>query len=150
VANCTPLNQMGWWEMLPGSGGTDPTLDEQVIFDPLIAGDGEFIVNTFIPANTSPLLCQIPTPTGFTMALDPGTGGGSPLPFFVIVNGQLNADGIQLNGTGVPLLVQSGQSADMNAQYLITQTSTGQPAPPNPTNQHVVVTGERLNWIERR
>ena len=27
--------------------------DEQVIFDPLIAGDGEFIVNTFIPANTS-------------------------------------------------------------------------------------------------
>jgi type IV pilus assembly protein PilY1 len=150
VANCTPVNQMGWWEMLPGSGGADPTLDEQVIFDPIIAPDGEFIVNTFIPANISPLQCQIPTPTGFTMALDPGTGGGSPLPFFVIVNGQLNADGIQLNGTGVPLLVQSGQSADMNAQYLITQTSNGQPAPPNATNQHVVVTGERLNWIERR
>lgn len=148
--NCTPLNQMGWFLQLPGSGGTDPTLDEQVIFDPIIAADGEFIVNTFIPANTSPLLCQIPNPTGFTMALDPGTGAGSPLPFFVVVNGQINADGIQLNGTGVPLLVQSGQSADANAQYLVTQTSNGQAATPTQTNQHVVVTGERLNWIERR
>ena len=152
-ANCTPTNQMGWWETLPGSGGTDPTLDEQVIFDPIITSDGELIVNTFIPANTSPLLCQIPVPTGFTMALDPGTGGGSPLPFFVIVNGQINADGIQLNGTGVPLLVQSGQAADQNAQYLFSQTTGGIISNNGNgvrTNHHVIVTGERLNWIERR
>ncbi|MEA3176914.1 MAG: type pilus assembly protein PilY1 [Gammaproteobacteria bacterium] len=149
-ANCTPVNQMGWFLTLPGAGGTDPTLDEQVIFDPIISPDGEFLVNTFIAANTSPLLCQIQTPTGFTMALNPGTGAGSPLPFFVIVNGQINADGVQLNGTGVPLLVQSGQSADMNAEYLVTQTSSGQAAPPVRTNTHTVVTGERLNWIERR
>jgi type IV pilus assembly protein PilY1 len=149
-ANCTPVNQMGWWMKLPGSGGgTDATLDEQVIFDPIISADGEFIVNTFIAPNTSPLQCKTPTPTGFTMAVDPGTGAGSALPFFVI-NGQINADGVQLNGTGVPLLVQSGQSADMNAQYLITQTSTGTASSPIKTNQHVVVTGERLNWIERR
>jgi Tfp pilus tip-associated adhesin PilY1 len=135
---------------LPGSGGTDPTLDEQVIFDPIISSDGEFIVNTFIPANTSPLLCQLPLPTGFTMALNPGTGGGSPLPFFFVANADVQADGIQLNGTGVPLMVQSGQSADNNAQYLLTQTSSGQAATPVKTNRHTVLTGERLNWVERR
>ena len=147
---CTPASQMGWFLKLPGSGGTDATLDEQVIFDPMISADGEFIVNTYIPANTSPLLCKLQGPTGFTMALNPGTGGGSPLPFFVVANANVNADGVQLNGTGVPLLVQSGQSDDMNAQYLVTQTSNGQPATPTKTNRHVVVSGQRLNWVERR
>jgi Tfp pilus tip-associated adhesin PilY1 len=135
---------------LPGSGGTDPTLDEQIIFDPTISSDGEFIVNTFIPANTSPLLCQLPLATGFTMAVDPGTGGGSPTPFFFIANADIPADGIQLNGTGVPLMVQSGQSFDNNAQYLFTQTSSGQAAGPVLTNRHTVLTGQRLNWVERR
>jgi type IV pilus assembly protein PilY1 len=146
---CSPASQMGWFVPLPGSGGTDPTLDEQIIFDPIVSNDGEFIVSTFIPANASPLFCKLPGPTGFTMALNPGTGGGSPLPFFSVSNG-LNADGIQLNGTGVPLMVQSGQGADHNAQYLITQTSSGSAASPVKTNRHVVVTGERLNWVERR
>jgi type IV pilus assembly protein PilY1 len=149
-STCTSFNQLGWFLQLPGSGGTDPTLDEQVIFDPIISSDGEFIVNTFIPANTSPLLCQLPLPTGFTMALNPGTGGGSPLPFFFVANADVQADGIQLNGTGVPLMVQSGQSADNNAQYLLTQTSSGQAATPVKTNRHTVLTGERLNWVERR
>jgi hypothetical protein len=84
------------------------------------------------------------------MALNPGTGGGSPLPFFFVANADVQADGIQLNGTGVPLMVQSGQSADSNAQYLLTQTSNGQPADPVKTNRHTVLTGERLNWVERR
>jgi type IV pilus assembly protein PilY1 len=150
-ANCkNGGTQMGWFMQLPGSGGTDPALDEQIIFDPIISADGEFIVNTFIPANTSPLLCQLPLPTGFTMALNPGTGGGSPLPFFFVANADVQADGIQLNGTGVPLMVQSGQSADSNAQYLLTQTSSGQAADPVKTNRHTVLTGERLNWVERR
>lgn len=148
--NCTTFNQLGWFLQLPGSGGTDATLDEQVIFDPIISADGEFIVNTFIPTSTSPLLCKLQSPTGFTMALNPGTGAGSPLPFFFVANVGVQADGIQLNGTGVPLLVQSGQSADSNAQYLITQTSSGQAAAPVKTNRHVVLTGERLNWVERR
>jgi type IV pilus assembly protein PilY1 len=150
AAQCPTYNQMGWFLQLPGSGGTDPTLDEQVIFDPIVSADGEFIVNTFIPANTSPLLCKLPLPTGFTMALNPGTGGGSPLPFFFVANADVQADGIQLNGTGVPLMVQSGQSADSNAQYLLTQTSSGQAADPVKTNRHTVLTGERLNWVERR
>jgi type IV pilus assembly protein PilY1 len=150
AAQCPNYNQMGWFLQLPGSGGTDPKLDEQVIFDPIISPDGEFIVNTFIPANTSPLLCQLPLPTGFTMALNPGTGGGSPLPFFFVANADVQADGIQLNGTGVPLMVQSGQSADSNAQYLLTQTSSGQAADPVKTNRHTVLAGERLNWVERR
>ena len=111
-------------------------------------------MNTFIPANTSPLLCKLPLPTGFTMALNPGTGGGSPTPFFFVANADVQADGIQLNGTGVPLMVQSGQSADSNAQYLLTQTCTqtsnGQAADPVKTNRHTVLTGERLNWVERR
>ena len=72
----------------------------------------------------------------------------SPTPFFAI-NGSMSADGIQLNGTGIPSFLSSGQAADNNAEYLITQTNSG-PAPPTKVNRHVIVAGQRLNWIQRR
>jgi len=135
-------NQMGWYLPLIGT-------NEQIIFDPLISPDGELVVNTFIPTVDTPLSCGINLPTGFTMALLPDSGSGSPTPFFVI-NSNQNADGIQLNGTGIPSLVMSGQSADQNAEYVITQTSNGSSAKPARTNRHVVTVGQRMNWIERR
>ena len=82
------------------------------------------------------------------MGIQPDTGAGSPTPFFAI-NGSLSADGIQLNGTGIPSFLSSGQAADNNSEYLITQTNGG-PAPPAKVNRHVIVAGQRLNWIQRR
>ncbi len=82
------------------------------------------------------------------MGIQADTGAGSPTPFFAI-NGSLSADGIQLNGTGIPSFLSSGQASDNNSEYLITQTNSG-PAPPAKVNRHVIVAGQRLNWIQRR
>jgi type IV pilus assembly protein PilY1 len=140
-ADQSGCSQYGWFIALP-------TTNEQIIFNPIISPDGELVVNTFIPAVTDLLSCAPALPTGWTMAMEPDTGAGSPTAFFS-ANG-VNADGIQLNGTGVPSLVMSGQSADGNAQYVVTQTSNGTSATPTRTNRHVVVVGQRMNWIERR
>jgi type IV pilus assembly protein PilY1 len=141
-ADTAGCKQMGWFMQLPTTG-------EQVIFDPIISPDGTLVLNTFVPPGDSPLSCSSGLSTGFTMAMEPDSGTGTPTPFFFI-NSNLNADGVQLNGTGIPSLIQSGQSADANAQYLLTQTSAGTSSTPVKTNRHVVVTGLRLNWIERR
>jgi type IV pilus assembly protein PilY1 len=138
---CTP-GQMGWYVQLPGT-------NEQTIFDPVISPDGELVVNTFIPSVDTPLSCSSGLPTGFTMGMEPDTGAGSPTPFF-FVNGNLNADGVQLNGTGIPSFVMSGQSSDGNAEYLLTQSTSGNAAKPTRVNRHAIVTGQRLNWIQRR
>jgi type IV pilus assembly protein PilY1 len=141
TSNCTP-GQMGWYIQLPGT-------NEQVIFDPVISPDGELVVNTFIPSADTPLSCSSGLPTGFTMGMQPDTGAGSPTPFLT-VNGNLNADGVQLNGTGLPSFVMSGQTSDANAEYLLTQSTSGTAAKPTKVNRHVVVSGQRLNWIQRR
>lgn len=141
-ADVTGCTQYGWYIPLIGT-------NEQVIFDPIISPDGAFVVNTFIPATNDTLSCSANLPTGFTMAIQPDSGASPPTAFFFI-NSNQNADGIQLNGTGVPSLVMSGQSADGNSEYVLTQTSNGTSAKPTRTNRHVVVVGQRMNWIERR
>jgi type IV pilus assembly protein PilY1 len=143
-----PGTQYGWYMILPGTS-------EQILFDPVISPDGELVVNTFIPAVDSPLLCTTnDTSTGFSMAVQPGDGwGGNGLTgYFTVTNtnsGTAGADGLQLNGTGIPSFLSSGQAADHNAQYLLTQTSGG-PATPQQTNRHTIVSGKRLNWTQRR
>ncbi len=147
-----PGTQYGWYIQLPAP-------QEQVIFNPILSPDGELVVNTFIPPRDSPLNCQAQdTSTGFSMAVQPGTGSADPggsrsavQSYFTVNtnNGNVGADGVQLNGTGIPWFRSSGQNGDNNAQYLLTQTPQG-PAPPTPTNRHVVVSGKRLNWIQRR
>jgi type IV pilus assembly protein PilY1 len=140
-ADTSGCTQYGWFLPLHDT-------NEQLVFDPIISPDGALIVNTFVPAATDVLSCTQNLPTGWTMAMEPDTGTGTPTSFFAVNSG--NVDGVQLNGTGVPALVMSGQSSDQNAQYLITQTSGGAPATPTKTNHHVLTLGQRMNWIERR
>jgi type IV pilus assembly protein PilY1 len=135
-------SQFGWYLELPGK-------NEQIIFDPIISPDGELVVSTFIPNQEDNLSCASSLPTGWTIGFQPDTGAGSPIPFF-FVNNSVNADAIQLNGTGIPSFVMSGQAADMNAEYLLTQTSSGDAAKAARVNRHAIVVGQRLNWIERR
>jgi type IV pilus assembly protein PilY1 len=141
ASGCSPAAMLGWYVQLPVSG-------EQVIFDPVLSRDGELVVNTFVPPSNSILSCKAAQSTGFSMGLQPDSGGGSATPYFYL-NADLSVDGVQLNGVGIPALLSSGQSGDQNAEYFITQT-TGGPVPPTKVNRHVVVTGQRLNWIQRR
>jgi type IV pilus assembly protein PilY1 len=152
----TPGTQFGWSMALPGT-------NEQIIFNPVLSPDGELVINTYIPVQDTPLSCTAATAgTGFSMAVQPDTGNGLSNDiagktgaaggyFSVNTNNGTSTpvDGIQLNGTGIPWFLSSGQKSDNNAQYLITQTASGA-APPTQTNRHSVVAGKRVNWIQRR
>jgi type IV pilus assembly protein PilY1 len=143
-SGCSSANQYGWYMNLPVTNG----LAEQIIFDPTISPDGTFVSNTFVPPQTSPLVCQPTGSTGFSMALQPDNGQGTPPGYFRLPDGT-SADGIQLNGVGIPSFVSSGQPADSNAEYIITQTPNGV-ATPTALNRMAIINGQRLNWAQRR
>lgn len=133
----------GWYIALPSA-------NEQIIYDPVISPDGELVVNTYIPVNDSPLTCSAAVPSGYSMALQPDSGGGSPTPYFTVyANNNAQADGVQLGGTGTPSFLSSGQQADNNSEYMLTQT-TGGAANPIKVNRNAIINGQRLNWTQRR
>jgi type IV pilus assembly protein PilY1 len=143
--------QFGWLLNLPGYnglpspgvGGTNQT--EQVIYSP-VETEGAFIVNTVVPANNSPTSCTVQSALGWTMALNPGTGGALPESFFANSSGQFvtldnaSVGGIALNATGSPSVVTAN-----NLPYLVSQTSTGAGTinPINPPNGGKTL---RLTW----
>jgi type IV pilus assembly protein PilY1 len=155
--------QYGWYMAL-GSGYANqydpnyPTgsiltssqqIDEQVIFSPTLA-DGAFIVNTTIPPTTSLAECVGTNAGGWTMAINPATGGAFTNSFFgdanhnfLNINNQA-VSGIALNGTGSVSVVTAGTNT-----FMVTQTVGGKGAiaqinPPGGTQ------GSRLTWIEKR
>jgi len=156
ATNCgSGQNQFGWVLPLPGSSGDSTIVNgqtlaigEQILFNPQLTTDGELVVNTFIPAVDTPLICTPQPATGFTMAIEPDTGEQAPTAYFSV--GGAAVSGVQNNGVGVPLEVSSGSASDQNAEYLITQTSTGKAATPTLINRHLIVSGQRLSWIQRR
>lgn len=147
----TAGTQYGWYMNLPGYagvtsvGGSNQT--EQVIYSP-VEVEGAFIVNTTIPANNAPLTCSVQSAQGWTMALNPATGGLFTQSFFDDANGQpvsvngTPVSGIAVNATGSPSVVTANGNP-----YLVSQTTSGtgtvnQVNPP-PGNH-----GGRLTWIE--
>lgn len=162
AGSCTNTNQYGWYLPL-GTGyanANDPSyltptttqgaqfVDEQVIFSPTLQ-DGAFIVNTTIPPTISINTCSSTPAGGWTMAIDPATGGAFPNSFFganhqfLNINNQI-VSGIALSGTGSPSVVLYD-----NKSYIVTQTTlgTGAIAQINPPGASQ---GNRLTWIERR
>jgi len=154
-------NQFGWIVPLPAT-------NEQVIFNPILEL-GIFIVNTTIPPTNSPTTCASTTPTGFTMAISPTTGGSFPASVFADSTGSfnnLNISGVEWNGTGSGEVVTSGGTGTVGSKvYYVTQTSTvgsgsggvgtaggttTQPLPPQQMNVSGGTQGARLTWIQRR
>lgn len=142
---------MGWYMNLPGFngvsgvGGSNQT--EQVIYSP-IETDGAFIVNTTVPANNSALSCTVSSALGWTMALNPATGGAFQNSFFsdgsgnfVTVNGS-PINGIALNATGSPSVVTAN-----GLPYLVSQTVTGAGAV-NRINPPGSKYNKRLTWLQ--
>jgi type IV pilus assembly protein PilY1 len=89
---------------LPGSTyPNNPMVYEQVIYNPVIVGD-TFIVNTVIPSAASLTNCLSVAAGGFTMAIDPGTGGSFAKSVFVPAQSTgtspTNYNGVGLSGTG--------------------------------------------------
>lgn len=143
--SCTPStanSKYGWYLDLPVTG-------EEVVFNPTIAF-GVFLVNTFIPSSVSNLTCSSQPSSGFTMALDPATGGAmqgsffaNPSGNFVTINGQV-VSGMAQNAVGTPSIVTYG-----GQPYMVNQTAggTGKVAPINPPGGGV---GGRATWVQLR
>jgi type IV pilus assembly protein PilY1 len=122
---------------------------EQVIFNPTLQ-DGAFIVNTTVPPTTSLATCSSTSAGGWTMAINPATGGAFTNSFFGNSNHQFisigseSVSGIALSGTGSPSVVIAGSNT-----YLVTQTTSGSGAIAQ-INPPAGSKGSRLTWIEKR
>jgi type IV pilus assembly protein PilY1 len=129
-------------------------VDEQVLFNPALQG-GVFLVNTTIPPTTSINSCSSTPPGGWTMAIDPATGGGLPKSYFAIngqftsINGQI-VSGAALDGTGsLSTVLWTPPAGGPQETWLVTQTTPpgGKAVEVNPPGN---TQGNRLTWIERR
>jgi type IV pilus assembly protein PilY1 len=135
------LAQYGWTLPLP-------TSTEQVIFNPTVALD-LFWVNTIVPATQQILTCSATLASGYTMAIDLGTGGAGQSS--IVGDPSLPSDVAGFAGGGVGSI--SIVNDPINGKnYIVQQTRTppgsasGQPqAGPN-----VAGTGKRVNWTKLR
>ena len=162
LTSCSSTKQYGWYlnltygysdpndpNDLAASYPYNPTVYEQVIFNPTLQ-DGALIVNTTIPPTNSLRACASTIAGGWTMAINPATGGAFTNSFFGNANHQFTnigtqiVSGMALSGTGSVSVVTKGTST-----YAVTQTVSGTGAitainPPG-GNQ-----GSRITWIEKR
>jgi type IV pilus assembly protein PilY1 len=126
-----------------------PMVYEQVIFNPTLQL-GAFIVNTTIPPTTNLAQCNSTLPGGWTMAIDPGTGGAFTNSVFADANhnflniGNQAVSAIALSGTGSPSIVTQGKNT-----YVVTQT-TGGTGTIQQTNLPGPNKGKRVTWIQKR
>jgi type IV pilus assembly protein PilY1 len=161
---------------LPSSSNNgNPQVYEQVIYNPVLDGD-TFIVNTVIPSASSLINCFSVTAGGFTMAINPATGGSFTKSVFVPAqststgsgssgSGSTSStvyNGVGLSGTGTVFMVTTnptnctGTSCNNvppctpGAQStVVTQTVNGSPTTVQ-ANLQCNTTGSRLTWIQRR
>jgi type IV pilus assembly protein PilY1 len=146
-ADTPSCSQFGWFMLLTqgqanSSDPASPVVAEQVVYSPLV-NSGAFIVNTTIPATSTPTSCSSTLAAGWTMALNPANGGSFTSSVFADVNNNFvntagqAVSGVQLNGTGTPAIVSYVYNG-VTEQFLITQTST---AGANPTTTTTNPTG---------
>jgi type IV pilus assembly protein PilY1 len=122
---------------------------EQITFNPTLQL-GAFIVNTTIPPTSNLAQCSSTLPGGWTMAINPATGGAFTNSVFANANhvflniGTDAVSGIALSGTGSPSIVTAGTNT-----YVVTQTTNGSGAIQQ-ANLPGANSGKRLTWIQKR
>lgn len=120
----------GWYMDLVSP--TQGQQGEKVIYNPVLRS-GVLIATTTIPNASSGVTCQAAANAGWTMALDPATGGRLLFePFDTTGNGQfdqvtisgskVNSSGISLGAVGSPSFVTYD-----NTTYIVTNTFGGTP-----------------------
>ena len=134
---CGTNNKFGWYVNLPGT-------NEQIIYNPVIS-DGVFVVNTAVPATENILACTSARQTGYTMAIEPDSGGALSKSYFQnysTLNGGAVA-GLKFSGVGSATFVATGLG-----RYMVTQTvlgtAVGTPVM-NPSSA-----GRRVTWTRVR
>jgi len=141
--------QFGWTLWLSGVG-------EQVIYNPSV-WQGVLQVNTTIPNNTlnNVYSCTSDPPTGWTMFINPTSGGafpsspflngsGTPLTMLGANGASTPVSGVSVNATG------SITNISVNSQnFWLTDTNNGTPAMGGEQAQ-ASMSGHRVTWEELR
>jgi type IV pilus assembly protein PilY1 len=150
ITGCTTYNQYGWDITLPGSVTTGTTTTyEQVIYNPTV-WQGILQVNTTIPTSSTIYSCTVNLPTGWTLLINPVTGGSFTTSAFLdgsgnpITSGGLPVTGIQTNGTGSITNITVG-----NQNFWLTDTSNGTPTTGG-EQAAATAAGHRVTWSELR
>lgn len=126
--------QFGWMYNFPLPSGMSSTTAaasvlEQLIYNPVVQ-NGALVFNTYIAASNQ--ACVTSNPSGWTMALNPATGGSFSSSFFGSSSGYGSSagnstnsvvSGLHLGASGSPSFVEAN-----SVSYLLTQT-LGAPAP---------------------
>ncbi len=147
-------DSFGWYlDLVSPTAGRQ---GEKVIYNPIIR-DGVFIVNTTIPStDTTATSCSSVSNTGWTMALDPATGGQLPFQAFDTQdNGKFDelsltssqtavSSGIQLGAVGTPSFVSYGAQT-----FMVINTASGK-ATASPLNLNSGSLAVQLTWQELR
>jgi type IV pilus assembly protein PilY1 len=132
-------NKFGWTLALP-------TATEQVIYNPVATIDS-FLVNTIIPATQQILTCSSTPASGYTMAVQIGTGGAAPASMFANDAGSFtdnNISGLAVGGVGTPTVMTAGQK-----MYIVQQTRAGN-GDTKQVNGLAGGKGQRVNWTKIR
>jgi len=151
ISGCSGYSQFGWKIVLPNSVNTGTgTSYEQLIYNPSV-WSGILQLNTTIAADTSIFSCAVDLPTGYTMLINPTTGGPFTSSAFLDVNGNpMTAGttavvvGLQTNGTGsISNISNNGQN------FWLTDTSNGTPITGG-EQAAAGTSGHRVTWSELR
>ncbi len=145
--------QFGWYLTLPGTltyvvQGVSTTTNEQILYNPSLV-NGQIIVNTTIPPNSSPLNCTPSNTTGWTYSINISNGGSSSKSVFTDSNNNFN--GLFENGVPVSAVALNGTGSVsiVNQNTLVTQTSAGLPVTYG-YNPNATAAAKRLTWIQKR
>ena len=146
-------NKYGWLFDMPDRAVVGTTTGyEQVIFNPTFSA-GQLVLNTTTPPTSYVGQCKPTLPSGWTMAFNIESGGGTANSAGQIVNviGGLNIStngysqvGLKLNGVGSPFIISVGSQPN-----IVTQTNTGTPTIQkfNPSGG---VNVKRISWEQLR
>ena len=136
--------QFGWYFNLPTTG-------EQIIYNPEIY-QGVLIVSSTIPANNSPVSCNIASDTGYTYAVSV-LNGQAVSGFFSGTAYSKYADssamGEQTNATGTPYLVTTANGT-VYMIYPTTSSSAGNGGTLTPINPPKTNVAKRMSWVQLR
>lgn len=154
TTSCTQSQNTHYGWYLDLVSPTQGNQGEKVVYNPVMRA-GVLILTTNIPTTASGLTCQSFGTTGWTMALDPATGGRLQFEVFdtrgngnfdeITVNGTaVNTSGISLGAVGTPSFVTYD-----NTTYIVTNTSGGKPTLSR-THLPTGRLGVQLSWQELR
>ena len=146
---CTPSTantQFGWQIALTGGTSSNP---EQLIYNPTLQY-GLVLFDTTIPGVPQVLSCTAQLPTGYTMAMQPDTGGATSVSFFgSATSNYVTANGQVISGVGLGAVGSVSFVTSSNVPYIIASDAAGNKKI-LPVNTNAAGKGKRLTWRKLR